>query len=99
MSHGRHIYAKAYDMAKKTMCAYSQSYHELPHWKCVLQCCAKCPSINITHQEIYDQYPNTSPSISFHVYHLIGSCTKHGRILLNDKKSCRKCQHDTDSGQ
>ena len=33
--HGRHIYAKAYDMAQATMCAYPQSDHSLPHWKCV----------------------------------------------------------------
>ena len=33
MPHGRHIYAKAYDMENSTMCAYSQSDHELTHWK------------------------------------------------------------------
>ena len=32
--HGRHIYAKAYDMSKATISAYSQSDHALPHWKC-----------------------------------------------------------------
>ena len=47
MPHGRHIYAKTYDMSKVTMCAYSQSDHALPHWKYVLQCCAKYPIINI----------------------------------------------------
>ena len=29
MPHGRHIYAKAYDLAKEKMCAYQQSDHEL----------------------------------------------------------------------
>ena len=85
--HGRHIYAKAYDMAKATMCAYSQSYHALPHWKCLLQCCAKCPSITLPDQETDDQYPDTSPSIQFHIYHLIVPCTKHGRLPLTDKKA------------
>ena len=47
MPHGRHIYAKAYDMAKAIMCAYSQSYNALPHWEFVLQCCAKCPGIDL----------------------------------------------------
>ena len=61
MPHGRHIYAKAYDMAKATMCANSQSDHALPHWKCVLRCCAQCPSINIPDQEIDDKHPNPSP--------------------------------------
>ena len=31
MPHGRHIYAKAFDMAKATMCANSHSDHALPH--------------------------------------------------------------------
>ena len=45
--HGRHVYAKAYYMAKATMCSYSNSDNALSHCKCVLRCCAKCPSINL----------------------------------------------------
>ena len=97
MPYGHHIYAKEYDMSKPKMCAYSQSDHALPHCKCVLRCCAKCPSINIPDQETYDQYPDTSPSISFHIYCLIGQCTKHGRLPLSDKLSCLECQHYTAS--
>ena len=81
------------------MRAYSQSDHVLPHWKCVLRCCAICPSINRTDQEINDQYPNTSPSIHFQIYYLIARCTKHGRLPLTDKKICCKCQQDTGSLQ
>ena len=33
--HGSHIYSKAYDTARETICAYSHSDHALPHWKCV----------------------------------------------------------------
>ena len=76
MRHGRHIYAKAYDVAKATMCAYPQSYHVLTHCKCVLQCCAKYPSINISEQETDDQYPDTSPSNNFHIYHKIAVVKK-----------------------
>ena len=47
MPHGRHIYAKAYDMENATMCAYPNSDHAFPHWKCVLRCCAECPHINL----------------------------------------------------
>ena len=65
MPHGHHIYANAYDMAKATMCAYSQSDHALTHWKCVFLCCAKCPGINIPDQEIDDQYSKTSPILQF----------------------------------
>ena len=35
--HGLHIYAKASDMKKATMCTYPQSNYALPHWKCVLR--------------------------------------------------------------
>ena len=99
MPHGRHIYAKAYDMAKATMCSYPQSKHALPHWKCVLRCCAKCTSVNLPDQEKYAQYPDTSPSICFQIYHIIVSCTTHGRIPLTDKKICCKCRQDTASEQ
>ena len=99
MPHGRHIYAKAYDTAKATKCAYSQSDHALPQWKYVLQCFSKCPSINIPDQETYDQYPGTSPSIRSHIYHLIACCTKHYRLPLTNKKNCRKCQQDSTSEQ
>ena len=47
MSYGRHIYVKAYDMAKSTMCAYLHSDNGLPHYNCVLKCCSQFPSINI----------------------------------------------------
>ena len=34
--HGIHIDAKEYDMANAKICAYPQSDHALPHWKCVI---------------------------------------------------------------
>ena len=73
-------------MAHATMCKYPQYDHELTHWKFVLRCCAECPCINITDQETDNQYSETTPSIRFHIYHIIGSCTDHGRITLKDKK-------------
>ena len=81
------------------MCAYPQSDHSLTHWKCVMQCCSKFPSINLPDQETDDQYPDNSPSIRFHLYHIIALCTKHGIFPLTDKNICRKCKQDTVSGQ
>ena len=43
----RHIYAKSYDTENATMFAYPHSDHALPHWKCLLWCCAECPCINL----------------------------------------------------
>ena len=50
MPHGRHIYAKTFDMENATMYTYTQSDHVITHWKCVLQYCAECQHINITDQ-------------------------------------------------
>ena len=99
MPHGSHIYAKASDMAKATMCEYPQPYHSLPNCKCVMRCCSKCPSVNIPGQETDDQYSNTSPPICFHVYHLIARCTTHGRLPLNNRNFFLKCQQDYISEQ
>ena len=71
MPHGRHIYAKTSDMAKATICAYPQSDHALPQCKCLLRCCADCPCINISYQETDNQNSDTTPSIIFHIYHII----------------------------
>ena len=68
------------------MCEYPQSDHTLPHWKGVMRCCAKYPSITLPDQETDDQYSDTSPSIRFHIYHIIARCTKNRRIPLTDKK-------------
>ena len=65
MPHGRHIYARASDIAKSKMCVYPQSYHSLPHWKYVIRGCAKYPSVNLPEQETDDQYSGTIPSIVF----------------------------------
>ena len=86
MPNGRHIYAKASYMAKAKIWKYPQSDHALPHWEYVLRCCAKCPCINFPDQEIDHQYSETTPSIGFHIYHIIARCTDNDRIPLKDKK-------------
>ena len=95
MPHGRHIYAKAYDMANLTMCTYPQSDNELPHWKCVLRCCADCPCITVPDKETTKKHEETTPSIRFHIYHIIGRCTSHGKIPLKEKKICYMCEQES----
>ena len=95
MPHGCHIYAKASDMAQATMCIYPKSDHVLPHWKCVLRCCADCQCINISYQETYIQNPDTTPSIKFHIYQIFSRCTGHGRISLKNKKICYTCEQES----
>ena len=84
-------------MEKATMCTYPQSDHALPHFKCVLPCCVECPCINIPDQETDNQYSETTPSIRFHINHIIGRCTSHGRILLKDKKIFYMCKQESSS--
>ena len=86
-------------MAKVTICAYPNSDHALPHWKCVFLCCAKCSCVNIPDQEKYDQYYDTRLSSRLHIYDLIARCTTHGRLLVYDKNNCRRCKHDCDTEQ
>ena len=95
MPHGNHIYAKASDMVNATMCTYPQSEHALPHWKCVLQCFADCPCINIPDQETTKKHEKTTPSIRFHIYHIIGSFTIHGIISLKYKNICYMCKQES----
>ena len=97
MTHGRHIYSRASNMAKEKMCSYPQSDHELPHCKCLFQCCPKCPCLNIPDQETDDQYSYTTPSIRFFIYRLISICTVHGRIPFNDRKIFCMCKQDSAS--
>ena len=95
MPHGRHIYTKASDIANATMCTNPHSDHALQHWKCVLRCCADCPCINLPYQETTKKHEETTPSIRFHIYHIIGRCTAHGRIPLKDKKICYTCEQES----
>ena len=88
----RHIYAKASDMAKSTMCTYPWSGNALLPWKCVLRYRTKCPCLNIPDQDIDNQYSETTPSIRFHIYHIIGCCTDHGRNTLKEKSICYMCK-------
>ena len=71
-----------------------QSDHALPHWKCVLWCCANCPCINLPDQETDNQYSETTPSIRFHIYHIIRRCNARVRIPLKDKKICCMCKQE-----
>ena len=95
MPHGRHIYSKAADMEQSTLCIYLQSDNALTHWKCLLWCCYECPCINLPDQETDHHNSDTTPSIRFHVYHIIARCTPHGRIPLKDKKMCYICKQES----
>ena len=85
-------------MEKATICEYPQSDRVLPHWKCAMQCCAKFLCVNLPDQETDYQHSDTSPSIIFHIYHLIACYSTHWRLPLTGKKF-RKCKYDSVSEQ
>ena len=97
MPHGHIIYAKASDTTKAKICIYPHSDHSFPHWNFVLRCCSYFLCINIPVQEIYKKHEETTPSIRFHVYRIISSCTAHGIISLKDKKICDMCRQESSS--
>ena len=71
MPQGRHICAKASDVVKVRMCIYLQSDHAIPHWKCILWCCAECPHINLIYQETDKKHKRNNPlntvsNLSYH---------------------------------
>ena len=65
MPHGCHIYARASDMEKATMCTYPQSYRALPQCKCVLLFCSYFPRINLPDQETNKNTKEQNPLLSF----------------------------------
>ena len=40
-------------------------------------------------------HEDTTPSIRFHIYHIIEHCTAHGIIPLKDKKICYMCEQES----
>ena len=77
--YGRRIYQTEYDMAMSTMFSYPPSQYVLPHWKCVLHCCAKFICIALPSQELDNHDSNKRPTISFHVYNLFSHYMVHGK--------------------
>ena len=97
MPNGKHIFKTASDMDIEKMCAYLSSKYALPHWKCVMSCCAQYPSIDIPSPELDQHNSDVSPPIIFHVYHPISWCTVHSRLPFNEKKQCQLCDPSADS--
>ena len=79
------------------LCAYPSSNYSLPHYKCVLQCCANFTFIGLPSTESDQHNSNVSTTIIFHVYNLVARCTMHGRRTLNEKKRCQFFKATSDS--
>ena len=75
-------------MAMPKMCTCTSKHHELLHWKCVLYCCDKWPSIVIPSHEANKDTTNTCLTIIFHVYHNVLHCNMHGLPTYYKQTTC-----------
>ena len=96
MTHGKHVFHTASDMAMATMCEYLSSIYALPHWKCVLCYCAQCPQINIPSTESDQHNSNVIPIMQLHCYQHIARCNVRVRRPFNEKKQFQLCEASTD---
>ena len=63
------------------ICGFPSDKHSLYHWKFVLSCCTKCPSIVTHNQELHITTQIMCTAIRFHVYKVFSRCTLHGRHI------------------
>ena len=90
------LHKRACDAAMSTMCPCPSEHLDLPHWKCVLRCCAGCPILPVPAEELNPL--SDVRHISFHCYKNVTRCSKHGRRPLNEINKCIECaQEDNDS--
>ena len=86
--HGFHTNKKATDIFMSTMCTFSSDQHDLPHWKFVLRCCAKCLGIFMSVQYCNRDDTNIFPDIYFDLFILLSLCTVHVRHPYEEKNMC-----------
>ena len=68
---GKHMFQTSSEMTMSKMCEYPSSNYVLPHWKCVLCCCAQYPWIDLPSLDSDKHSSNVIPTIRFHVYQQI----------------------------
>ena len=104
--HLRHIEILSYHMdsiyfRKNLTWLFQQCGHihlkkyAVPHYKCVLCCCAQFTRIDITSLESDQHSSNVNPTINFHVYQNISCCTVHEIRPFNKDKECQRCESST----
>ena len=84
MPHGKHIFQIAFEMSMATMCAYPSSKYALPHWKCMLRCCAQYTRIDLPSPKSYQHNLNVIPP-PFLCLSNIAYCIVNGRQSFNEK--------------
>ena len=88
---GHHIYNTATYMVMAKMFPYTYKHHLIPHYKCVLRCYDKFPSIVLTSQEENKDTTNMCGTIIFHVYRNVSCCNAHSQRPYQERRTCSLC--------
>ena len=84
------LHARASDAVSCIQCG-NMDGSEFPDWDCVLRRCLCCPEYLIPKEERGTD--GDAPLISFHVYEIKTSCSKHG-LLIKGAKTCPHCVNE-----
>ena len=91
MPHGCRINKTAEHISISTMCDVTLYQHDLTHWKCVLCCCSKCPSIVEPNYELHSNTQRVCPTFLFNIHTVVSRCTLRGRRPFEEKRICVLC--------
>ena len=89
--HGCNIYNTDEEMAMSTMCTYNSKHNRPPHWKHVLRCCDKFPSIVLPSQEENKDTTNTCQTMIFYVYRNVSRCNVNDQHTYHERTICSLC--------
>ena len=87
----RHIYITESEMGIDTICDFPSNKHAFTHWKFVLRCCSRCPSIFNINQELHNTNKSMCLSTYFYVYKVVSRSKGHGKITFEEKSACGLC--------
>ena len=91
-NNGIHMHPHPKDALLCIQCPPVDGFH-VPHMKCILRRCDKCPKFRMLDEE--RNISDRDTHISFHYFQKIAKCTIHG-VCLDGSEFCPHCEHETD---
>ena len=88
---GYHIYDTSSYMSVEKNFPFTNKHNGIPHWKCVLHCCDKCPSIFQPSQEANKNTTQAYSTIHFNVYRNVAHLIVHGIFPYNKRTTFLLC--------
>ena len=84
-----HLHAKPRDALKFIQCPNVDGYN-VPHLKCILRTCKKCPKYRFNDEE--SKPDDERPYIKFHIFEIVPSCLIHLTQPM-DAIECIQCSN------